>query len=306
MTTTPTTIETTAAGPGAGPRERVRNRPPAADRARSVVWHVVMIAVLAIVLYPLLWVITASIKNNADILTDTALWPSAITWENFEGAFDGLAGIPLWRFFWNSFVLASLSVIGVVASTSITAYALARLRFPGRGLMLGIVVATLLLPWQVMLIPQYLIFSELDLTNSYVPLVIGKFLGLDAFFVFLYIQFMRGIPRELDQAAAIDGAGHFRVFFSILLPLLRPAVITSSIFTFIWSWNDFMGPLIYLYDMDKFPVPRLLQTYANTEGVTNWGGMMAMTLLSLVPVILFFLVFQKFLIRGIATSGVKG
>lgn len=287
-------------------REIVRNTRPASQRARSWAWHVTMLAVLAIVLYPLLWVIAASLKGNADIITDTGLWPETVTWEHFRSAFDGLAGIPLWRFFWNSFVIAALSVVGVVVSCSMTAYALGRLRFPGRTLMLGIVIATLLLPGQVMLIPQYLIFSELELTNSYVPLVIGKFLALDAFFVFLYIQFMRGIPRELDQAATIDGAGHFRIFFSILLPLLRPAVITSSIFTFIWSWNDFLGPLIYLYDMEKFPLPRLLQSYSNSEGVTNWGGMMAMTLLSLVPVVLFFLVFQRFLIRGIATSGVKG
>lgn len=284
----------------------VRNRRTAAERTKSAVWHAAMLAVLAIVLYPLLWVVTASLKGNTDIITDTSLWPKTITWEHFANAFDGLAGIPLWRFFWNSFVLAGLSVVGVVVSCSMTAYALARLRFPGRSVMLGVVIATLLLPGQVMLIPQYLIFSELEVTNTYVPLVIGKFLALESFFVFLYIQFLRGIPRELDQAAKIDGAGHFRIFFSILLPLLRPAVVTSSIFTFIWSWNDFLGPLIYLYDMEKFPLPRLLQSYSNTEGVTNWGGMMAMTLLSLVPVVLFFLVFQKFLIKGIATSGVKG
>ena len=295
-----TATETTAGRP------IQRNARPVSDRVRSAVWHLLMLAVLAIVLYPLLWVVAASVKGNTDIITDTALWPDQITWEHFASAFDGLAGIPLWRFFWNSFVIAALSVVGVVVSCSMTAYALGRLRFPGRTAMFGIVIATLLLPSQVMLIPQYLIFSELELTNSYVPLVIGKFLALDAFFVFLYIQFLRGIPRELDQAATIDGAGHFRVFFSVLLPLLRPAVVTSSIFTFIWSWNDFMGPLIYLYDIEKFPLPRLLQAYNNSEGVTDWGGMMAMTLLSLVPVVLFFLVFQRFLIRGIATTGVKG
>jgi multiple sugar transport system permease protein len=284
----------------------VRNRRPASARAKSALWHASMLAVLAIVLYPLLWVVTASLKGNTDIITDTSLWPETVTWEHFANAFDGLAGIPLWRFFWNSTLIAGLSVVGVVISCSMTAYALGRLRFPGRTAMLGIVIATLLLPGQVMLIPQYLIFSELEMTNTYMPLVIGKFLALESFFVFLYIQFLRGIPRELDQAAKIDGAGHFRIFFSILLPLLRPAVVTSSIFTFIWSWNDFLGPLIYLYDMEKFPLPRLLQSYSNTEGVTNWGGMMAMTLLSLVPVVLFFLVFQKFLIKGIATSGVKG
>ncbi|MEU5871270.1 carbohydrate ABC transporter permease [Glycomyces sp. NPDC047369] len=283
-----------------------RRQRTAGEKGRSVLWHLCLLASLIVVLYPAFWVLTASIKPNADIITDLSPIPSTITWENFASAFDGLAGVPLWRFFWNSFVIAALSVVGIVVSCSITAYALGRLEFPGRKAMFAVVIATLLLPGQVMLIPQYLIFSELDVVNTIFPLVIGKFLALDAFFVFMYIQFLRGIPRELDQAATIDGAGHFRIFFSIMLPLLRPAIVTSSIFTFIGSWNDFMGPLIYLHEIEKFPLPRLLQSYNNTEAVSNYGGMMAMTLLSLVPVVLFFLVFQKFLIKGIATSGVKG
>ncbi|WP_275669523.1 carbohydrate ABC transporter permease [Glycomyces paridis] len=288
------------------PRTIARRRRTAAERSRSVIWHLALLASLVVVLYPAFWVVTASLKPNEDIITNLSPIPTTIVWENFTSAFDGLAGIPLWRFFWNSFVIAALSVVGIVVSCSITAYALGRLSFPGRKAMFAVVIATLLLPGQVMLIPQYLIFSELDVVNTIFPLVIGKFLGLDAFFVFMYVQFLRGIPRELDQAAMIDGAGHFRIFFSIMLPLLRPAIVTSSIFTFIGSWNDFMGPLIYLHEIAKFPLPRLLQSYNNTEAVTNYGGMMAMTLLSLVPVVLFFLVFQKFLIKGIATSGVKG
>ncbi|MFB9662730.1 carbohydrate ABC transporter permease [Glycomyces mayteni] len=288
------------------PRIVGRRQRTAGEKGRSVLWHLCLLASLIVVLYPAFWVLTASIKPNADIITDLSPIPSTITWENFASAFDGLAGVPLWRFFWNSFVIAALSVVGIVVSCSITAYALGRLEFPGRKAMFAVVIATLLLPGQVMLIPQYLIFSELDVVNTIFPLVIGKFLALDAFFVFMYIQFLRGIPRELDQAATIDGAGHFRIFFSIMLPLLRPAIVTSSIFTFIGSWNDFMGPLIYLHEIEKFPLPRLLQSYNNTEAVSNYGGMMAMTLLSLVPVVLFFLVFQKFLIKGIATSGVKG
>lgn len=288
------------------PRVVGRRQRTAGEKGRSALWHLCLLASLVVVLYPAFWVLTASIKPNADIITDLSPIPATITWENFASAFDGLAGVPLWRFFWNSFVIAALSVIGIVVSCSITAYALGRLEFPGRKAMFAVVIATLLLPGQVMLIPQYLIFSELDVVNTIFPLVIGKFLALDAFFVFMYIQFLRGIPRELDQAATIDGAGHFRIFFSIMLPLLRPAIVTSSIFTFIGSWNDFMGPLIYLHEIEKFPLPRLLQSYNNTEAVSNYGGMMAMTLLSLVPVVLFFLVFQKFLIKGIATSGVKG
>jgi multiple sugar transport system permease protein len=288
------------------PRVIARRKRTGAERAKSVAWHLALLAVLVVVLYPAFWVLTASVKENADILTNISPIPTSITWENFTSAFDGMAGVPLWRFFWNSFAIAALSVLGILLSCSITAYALGRLEFPGRKAMFAVVIATLLLPGQVMLIPQYLIFSEMDVVNTIFPLVIGKFLGLDAFFVFMYVQFLRGIPRELDQAATIDGAGHFRIFFSIMLPLLRPAIVTSSIFTFIWSWNDFMGPLIYLHEIEKFPLPRLLQSYNNTEGVTNYGGMMAMTLLSLIPVVLFFLVFQKFLIKGIATSGVKG
>ncbi|MCD0442786.1 carbohydrate ABC transporter permease [Glycomyces sp. A-F 0318] len=290
----------------AAPRVIPRRKRTPAERVKSLVWHVALLAVLVVVLYPAFWVLTASVKENSDILTNISPIPTSITWDNFTAAFDGMAGVPLWRFFWNSFVIAALSVVGIVVSCSITAYALGRLEFPGRKAMFAVVIATLLLPGQVMLIPQYLIFSEMDVVNTIFPLVIGKFLGLDAFFVFMYVQFLRGIPRELDQAATIDGAGHFRIFFSIMLPLLRPAIVTSSIFTFIWSWNDFMGPLIYLHEIEKFPLPRLLQSYNNTEGVSNYGGMMAMTLLSLIPVVLFFLVFQKFLIKGIATSGVKG
>jgi multiple sugar transport system permease protein len=279
---------------------------PTSERLKSLAWHASLLVVLVVVLYPAAWVLFASFKDNVNIVTDSSLLPSDITFEHYLSAFDGLAGVPLWRFFWNSTVIATLSVVGIVLSCSITAYALGRLNFPGRKVMFAVVIATLLLPGQVMLIPQYLIFSELGWVNSIVPLVIAKFLGLDAFFVFLYVQFMRGIPRELDQAAKIDGAGHFRIFFSIMLPLLRPAIVTSSIFTFIWSWNDFMGPLIYLHQIDKFPLPRLLQSYENAEALSNYGGMMAMNVLSLIPVVLFFLVFQRFLIRGIATSGVKG
>ena len=289
----------------AGGRVIVRKRRTAAERAKSAVWHAAMLAVLAIVLYPLLWVITASLKGNTDIITDTSLWPKAITWEHFANAFDGLAGIPLWRFFWNSTLIAALSVVGVVVSCSMTAYALGRLRFPGRSAMLGVVIATLLLPGQVMLIPQYLIFSELEVTNTYVPLVIGKFLALESFFVFLYIQFLRGIPRELDQAAKIDGAGHFRIFFSILLPLLRPAVVTSSIFTFIWSWNDFLGPRLYISDMNLYTVPQGLVQFVDSTGESSIGTLFAMATLALVPVVGFFLASQRLLTQGIATTGIK-
>jgi multiple sugar transport system permease protein len=278
---------------------------PTSERLKSLAWHASLLVVLVVVLYPAAWVLFASFKDNVNIVTDSSLLPSDITFEHYLSAFDGLAGVPLWRFFWNSTVIATLSVVGIVLSCSFTAYALGRLNFPGRKVMFAVVIATLLLPGQVMLIPQYLIFSELGWVNSIVPLVTAKFLGLDAFFVFLYVQFMRGIPRELDQAAKIDGAGHFRIFFSIMLPLLRPAIVTSSIFTFIWSWNDFFTPLLYLTSPDMYTVPLGLRSFLDATGESNWGAMFAMNILSLVPIFFVFLFAQKYLVRGIATTGLK-
>lgn len=272
----------------------------------SLAWHLAMLAGLALVLYPLVWLLASSLKPSGEIVGDLELIPEAPTGANYGSAMEGIGRVPAWTFFLNSLILSSGAVVGMLLSCTITAYALGRMRFRGRGVMFAAMIATLLLPFHVMLIPQYIVFQNLDLVDTYIPLLIGKFLAADAFFVFLFIQFLRGIPRELDQAARIDGAGHWRIFWNVLLPLMRPALITGSIFTFIWTWNDFLGPLIYLNSPDQYPLPLALKLYIDQQEFSDYGAMIAMSVLSLVPVGLFFLAFQRFLVGGIATSGIKG
>jgi multiple sugar transport system permease protein len=298
--TTPTTT------PAVAP---VGRKPPAVTRRRagSLVWHLGALLILALILYPVVWVIGASFKPSKDIINSLTLFPSHPILANFKGLADGIADIRIWTFFQNSLFYALGSVLGILLSCSLTAYAFARIRFAGRNVLFSLMIGTLLLPYHVLLIPQYVLFQKLELTNSYVPLLIGKYLATDAFFVFLMVQFMRNLPRELDEAARIDGCGHLRIYWSIVLPLCRPALITSAIFTFINAWNDFMGPLIYLNEPGKYTVSLGLMMFRDSDGVAaNYGGMIAMSLVALLPVLLFFLAFQRYLIDGMATSGLKG
>jgi multiple sugar transport system permease protein len=275
-------------------------------RVGSIAWHVGALAVLAVVLYPVIWVLGASFKPSKDIIASLDLLPTKPVWANFSGLADGISGISISSFFWNSLMYAVLAVAGVVLSSSLTAYAFAKIRFAGRNLLFTLMIGTLLLPYHVLLIPQYVLFRNLELTDTLVPLVAGKFLATEAFFVFLMVQFMRGLPRELDEAAKLDGCGHLRTYWSIVLPLSRPALITSAIFTFINAWNDFMGPLIYLNTPEKYTVSLGLMMFRDQEGISNYGSMIAMSLVALVPVIAFFMTFQRYLIDGMATSGLKG
>ncbi|WP_320777815.1 carbohydrate ABC transporter permease [Streptomyces sp. CRN 30] len=299
------TLTTTPPAPAPSPAPR---RTPASARKRtgSVVWHLGSLLVLAVVLYPVVWVIGASFKPSKDIINSLELFPAQPILDNFKGLADGIADIPISTFFSNSLFYAFGSVVGILVSCSLTAYAFSKIRFAGRNLMFTMMIGTLLLPYHVLLIPQYVMFQKLELINTYVPLLIGKYLATEAFFVFLMVQFMRNLPRELDEAARLDGCGHFRIYWSIVLPLCRPALITSAIFTFINAWNDFMGPLIYLNEPGKYTVSLGMMMFRDQETVSNYGGLIAMSLVALLPVLLFFLAFQRYLIDGMATSGLKG
>lgn len=285
-----------------------RTHPAARPRraAGSLAWHIGSLAVLAVVLYPVIWAIGGSFKPNDEIVGSLDLFPTDPIVANYAGLADGIADISISTFFSNSLYLALGSVVGVLFSCSLAGYAFARIRFAGRNLLFALMIGTLLLPYHVLLIPQYVLFQKMDLINTYTPLLLGKYLAVDAFFVFLMVQFMRNLPKELDEAARLDGCGHLRIYWSIVLPLCRPALITSAIFTFINSWNDFMGPLIYLNDPSKYTVSLGLKMFVDQEGLANYGGMIAMSLVALLPVLAFFLAFQRYLIDGMATSGLKG
>jgi len=275
-------------------------------RFRPAVWHVGALAVLAVILYPVVWVIGGSFKPGDQIIGSLQLLPTDPITENYRRLGDGIADVPVTTFFTNSLFLAVGSVIGVLFSCSLAAYAFARIRFAGRNVLFTLMISTLLLPFQILIIPQYILFQKMELINTYVPLLLGKYLAADAFFVFLMVQFMRGLPRELDEAARLDGCGHLRIYWNIVLPLCRPALITSAIFTFIWSWNDFVGPLLYLNEPDKYTVSMGLKLFIDQDSVADYGGMVAMSLVALLPVLLFFLAFQRYLVEGASTSGLKG
>ncbi|WP_163509851.1 carbohydrate ABC transporter permease [Fodinicola acaciae] len=277
-----------------------------AVRVRRIAGVVVLLVILAIVLYPLLWMVGTTLKSPQEIGSNLSIFPQQVTWQNFADGWNGLPGITFDRFFVNSTLIAALVVVANMASCLVTAYALARLRFPLRRLWFAIMIGTLLLPQHVLIVPQYVLFRTFGWINTPLPLVIPKLLATEAFFVFLMVQFMRGIPRELDDAAKIDGCSPYGVFRHVILPLSRPALVTTAIFSFIWTWNDFFTQLVYLNDPTTYTIPVALRTFLDSSGSNQIGPMFAMAVLSLLPVFLFFLAFQRLLVEGINTSGLKG
>ncbi|TQJ30065.1 carbohydrate ABC transporter permease [Microbacterium sp. SLBN-146] len=273
---------------------------------QTVVWFVVLIAITAVVLYPLVWLLFSTFKPNSEFGSNLGLLPDAPTVDNYIKVMEGIAGVPMWRFFANSLIIAVGTVIGTVFSASLAAYAFGRIQFKGLGIFFAAMIGTLLLPFHVVIIPQYLIFNQLDLIDTFVPLLLPKFLATEAFFVFLLVQFIRQLPRDMDEAARIDGAGHIRIFWSVILPLIKPALITCAIFAFIWSWNDFLGPLLYLTSPDNYPLPIALRLYNDQTSTSDYGATVTASFIALIPVLLFFLVFQRFLVNGVATQGLKG
>jgi multiple sugar transport system permease protein len=285
--------------PSASPR-RHRSR----QRGRRALRHVVMIVASVVMIYPLLWMVVSSLRPNDEIFRNPSLLPTSLDFSNYARGWDSLAQ-PFSHYLINSTLLVLGCVIGNLIACSLTAYAFARLKFWGRNIAFAIMLMTLMLPIHVVIVPQYIIFSQTGWVNTMLPLILPKFLATDAFFVFLMVQFIRGIPRELDEAARIDGCGHFRIFFQVILPLMLPALATTTIFTFMWMWNDFFGSLIYLTTPENFTVPLALQSFLDTQGSSDWGAMFAMSVLSLIPLFLVFLFGQRFLIKGFATTGIK-
>lgn len=271
----------------------------------SVLLHVLLIGASIVMLYPLLWMLSASFRPSQEIFNSTSLIPSQISLEAYPRGWFGLR-VDFGTFFWNSLVISVLSVIGNVVACSLAAFAFARLQFRGRNFWFAIMLGTLMLPYHVTLIPQYVLFLNLGWVNTILPLVVPKFLAADAFFIFLMVQFFRGIPKELDEAAMMDGCSPWRIYWKIMLPLSMPVLATAAIFTFLWTWDDFFGPLIYLNDMRTYTVQLGLRSFIDSQGgQSDWAGLFAMSILSLVPVFFFFLFFQRLLIEGIATTGMK-
>jgi len=273
---------------------------------KNFAYHL-FIGVLALVMvYPILWMIASSLKPNDEIFTTAySLIPSRVDWNNYATGWAGFAGNTFGTYFKNSFIIVILSTVGAVCSSTLVAYAFSRIPFFGRGFWFGCMMLTLMLPRDVTIIPQYILFSELGWLQSFKPLIVPQFLGIP-FFIFLIMQFIRTVPADLDEAAKIDGCSKYGIFFKVILPLIVPALMTSAIFSFYWTWEDFIHPLLYLNQPELYPVSLALKLFLDGESLNNWGGMFAMSTLSLVPVFAIFFIFQKYIVEGISTSGLKG
>jgi multiple sugar transport system permease protein len=293
---------TATRAPAARPARR--NRGAAARRARSALKHLVLALCTFVMLYPVLWMIVSSLRPNDAIFRDPSLILTDFEAGNYVEGWSAFSH-PFGYFMVNSAIVVFGAILGNLVACSMAAYAFARLEFTGRRWWFAIMLVTIMLPVHVIIVPQYVLFSQFGWVNTFLPLIVPKLLATDAFFVFLMVQFIRGIPRELDEAARIDGAGHPRIYTQIILPLMVPALATTAIFTFIWTWNDFFSQLIYLTDPDKYTAPLALRAFLDQQSGTNWGAVLAMSVVSLLPVFFVFLFGQRFLLRGIATTGGK-
>jgi multiple sugar transport system permease protein len=313
--TTPTRTATpTALLPSPGGHERPATddrRPTARPRGRqlrarvgSVLKHAGLITFGFVMLYPLLWMLASSFKPNALIFREPGLIPTDIDLSNYTDGWNALLH-PFSHYLINSAIVVLGSLLGNLLSCSLAAYAFARLEFRGKRLWFAVMLMSIMLPIHVVIVPQYVLFSQLEWINTFLPLIVPKLLATDAFFIFLMVQFFRGIPRELDEAATLDGANHLRIYLQIMLPLSLPALATTAIFTFIWTWNDFFSQLIFLTRPEMYTVPIALRTFVDSTGNSSWGSLFAMSIVSLIPVFIAFLFGQKYLVKGIATTGIK-
>ena len=305
MTETQLQAETAPLSPATDSRPtRAVDGPSAGSRARSILKHVLLIAAGFVMIYPLLWLVVSSFRPTDVIFRTPGLWLNNLVLDNYSQGWNAL-GEPFGHYIINSAIVVIGAVAGNLFACSLAAYAFARLRFRFKTVFFSIMLVTVMLPIHVVLVPQYILFNALGWVNTFVPLILPKFLATDAFFVFLMVQFIRGIPRELDEAARIDGCGHWRIFSRVMLPLMGPALATTAIFTFIWTWSDFFTPLIYLTDPNSYTVPVALRSFLDATSGSNWGAMFAMSVVTLIPLFLVFLFGQRFLVKGIATTGGK-
>ena len=270
--------------------------------AGSLLQHLVLVGIGLLFLLPLLWMISSSLKGNEQLFVADPSWiPSPVRWDNYPRA---LTFIPFFTYLRNTLVICAFGVIGSLLSCSLVAYGFSRIEWPGRDALFLVLLATMMLPAQATMIPSFLLFRWLGWYGSFKPLVVPSFLG-SAFLIFLLRQFFLTIPKELSEAARIDGASEFTTFARVILPLARPALATVALFQFLHHWNDFLGPLLYLKDQNNYTLALGLQQFLNAYR-SEWGLLMAASTVVTLPIIVLFFFTQRTFIQGIAMSGSKG
>jgi len=266
----------------------------------------IIITILAVIIgYPVMWLFFASFKGNAEIFTSASLLPEQFTLDGYLNGWKSIAAVPFSVFLINSCKMVFPTVILTVMSASVVAYGFSRFEFKGKKLLFTMMISTMMLPNTVIMIPRYILFNDFGWLNSYVPFYVMAAMATNPFFTYLLIQFFRGIPRELDEAAYIDGAGKWRIFIQIILPLSKASLVSAALFQTVWTWNDFFNPLLYINRVTDYPVSLGLRLAIDADSVVNWNSIVAMSCVSLMPIIVLFLLMQKYFVQGIATTGLK-
>ncbi len=277
------------------------------NRIKEFIYHLLVACGALIMIYPLLWMVLSSFKPTDMVLpTASQLIPTTWTLDNYIRGWQGFMGYTFGTFFANSFFISFTSTFGTLLSSAFVAYALQRLNFKLRKLLFVLVLSTMMLPAQILMIPQFMWFRHLNWVGTYYPMILPYFFAIQGFFVYLIMNFISGIPKSLDEAAKIDGCSYYGIFFRIVLPLIVPALITSAIFSFIWRWDDYLSALLYVNRANMRPISLALQLFNDPSSGSDIGSTLAMSTLSIVPATIIFLIFQKSLVEGIASTGIKG
>lgn len=276
------------------------------ERLSAMLRYTALFVVGLIMLYPLIWLVGASFKTNSEIFSSPGFIPAEPTLDGYIKGWQTSTPYTFGRFFWNTFLIVAPKVIGTVISCTLVAYGFARFDFPGKKLLFTILIATLLLPNVVTRIPQYILFRDFGWLDTYLPLWVPSAFAGDAFFVFMVVQFLRSLPRDMEEAARVDGANTFQSLIFIVVPMLTPALISVALFQFMWTMNDFLGPLIYISSVEKFPVSLAIKLSIDTTEAFEWNRILAMSVATLTPALVVFFLAQKHFIEGISVGGVKG
>ena len=275
-------------------------------RVTTILTHAVMILLGICMLYPLIWMFFSSFKSNAEIFGPIFLLPKEPVWDTFIKGWQGAGRISYTTFYINSFLIVIPTVLLTVFSSSLVAYGFARFRFRHKKALFMLMISTLMLPNSVLIIPRYLLYQKLGWLNTFLPFIMPATFACNAFFIYMMIQFFRGLPRALDEAAIIDGCNSFQVYWRILLPLCKPGLFSAAIFQFIWTWNDFFNSLIYINSVSKYPVVLALRMSLDATSAANWNQVLAMATISLLPGTIIFFSAQKYFVEGVSAGSIKG
>ena len=273
----------------------------------TVIAYVILIAVGVLMIYPLIWLFFATFKSNQELFGKMSLFPEHFSFDSFRNGWKGSGQFTYNTFYLNTFKLVVPTVLLTVVSTGIVAYGFARFKFPGKKILFLLMISTMMLPDSVIIIPRYVAFNKFGWVDSYMPFWMPALLACYPFFIFMQIQFLRGIPRELDESAYIDGCNPFMTYVKVLLPLMKPAIFSVVIFQTLWRWNDYFNNLIYISSVKNYTLSLALKMSIDGQGSTTpWNQVLAMSFVSMIPPILLFFFAQNYFVEGITAGGIKG